>query len=191
MNAFKEIRQARVAELTEAMTWGLSDDEKSELEQAQQDLSDIAHEEARAGRDGERPHGLSLERLEEYESERRCIRRALAAFGLEVAAFRGEAINGFFESYERDAMARSPNDWPTGTRLIGLTYRIPQRYEPGYTTVLFPESYLDCDWKPLEQKRLDALRIIEQEIAEKARQRREAADRAKLAELLEKFPDAA
>lgn len=132
---------------------------------------------------------MSTTRLDEYEAEQQSIHNALGKLGREIATMRGEVTNIWeFHSYERTAAdGWAITDYPKGTRLIKINYRIPQRYEPDYVTIMFPESYLDGDWQAEEQARVNEK--VEQAAQKRAVEQadREARDREQYDRLHKRF----
>jgi hypothetical protein len=132
---------------------------------------------------------MSMARLDEYEAEQHNIHAALGKLGREIATIRGDDSRSWeFHSYERTtADGWAIKDYPKGTRLIKVTYRIPQRYEPDYVSIMFPESYLDTDWHAIETEKVSAARTeaaeqkrIATEAAATAREERQRAEYARL-----------
>jgi hypothetical protein len=176
-----------IAEIEDDIEYGIaSEKDMLRLQDKKQELLEMTL-------DAERPSGLSTERLDMFESEQRCINRELTALGLEIAEARGEPLqNASLDSYERT----TADDWayreyPMGTRLLVLYYRIAhQRYEPEYRTIVFPESYLGEDWKPIEAAALEAKQTEVAAQAAAAERDREARERAQLAALKAKYGEA-
>lgn len=187
-----EIR-AEIASIHEEIGWGMKDDEHR-LPELEEELAclelDIEIAETEAGLDAAAGSTLSIDRLNRFEAEKRAINRHLDNFGRRIAEARGEPLpsDAFLHSHERNIADKwAYRDWPTGTRLLTLTYQIPQRYEPGYQTITFPESYLDTDWRPAEQARDEAAQA--KAAAEKAEEqrKREERERAELDRLKAKY----
>lgn len=159
-----------IERIAEIESWGsmIEPDEQEELNRLKRELYEIELVE-------QCPATLTIARLDRFEAERTSIRSQLRDLAIEIATFRGEKIpdSAQFESYERT----EADDWaikgyPKGTPMIRVTLRIPMRYEPDYVSVLFPESYLEEDWKPIEQAKLDAAKAKEvAEVRERARVR--------------------
>lgn len=178
--------EIRIEDLKEEIEYGFSDNgERDELFRAEQKLADMDRDDLNDGK-------LSLERLDNFESEQRCVHRHIIKTAKEIAAFRCEDIpeQFSFDSYEREtAEGWAIKEWPKGTRLISVSFVVYYNGGGDHRTVRFPETYLDIDWKPLEQALLDAERAKKAEEQARASAEHEARERAQFERLQAKFGD--
>lgn len=187
MNEQVEKLKAEIAELEEQRGWGTL---TAEQEASLSHLRVFLHE---AELDAEREGiPLTINRIDQMESEKRCIENAISTLACEIAEFRGDPIReGYsFDTYERySADGWAIKEWPVGTRIISASFTRWYSGDCDTHTVRFPETYLEEDWKPSEQAMLDAKKAkAEQDLRERSASR-EAAERAELARLQAKYGD--
>ncbi len=165
-----EAIRAEITELKEDIEWGFVTDPKKLLA-AEASLREAERRLARAEYAATIPAGISLERLNSVEAEQRHIRGELGRIAVEIGSIRG-TINSTgwsyhsYERYEPDGMTEE---------YIYVTLTQSARYEPNYQTISFPASYLDADWRTIENEKVAA------EKAEAAEQKRVAAEAAMIA----------
>lgn len=141
---------------------------------------------------------ITLHDIDAAEGAVKNIRVALSVIGREIYRMRkGEALEphyGFYR-YSREQFEGSHYcgqdgpDWGVGTPIISLEYYWPRGEDSQYIT--FPQSYLSCDWRAVEQARCDRERHAEAErknaAQEEAERQREENERRNYERLKAKF----
>jgi hypothetical protein len=176
-----------------------SPEEDGELHKMKLRLAELQREQSERDRDARRRdlwngNELPLARLMVNESEQRCIAQALSTIGKEVYELRagGPMQRQYsYDGYERDTVAdfESYLDWPEGTPVIRIRYYWSHNGGGESQTVVFPETYLDTDWRPIEEA-LNVTRAAKKEAARAAENERNAArDRETYERLKSQFGD--
>lgn len=113
---------------------------------------------------------ITLKDIDAAEGATRNIRRVLDGIGREIHKMReGEELGSQygFNGYVRAPFSgqhysgQEGPDWDVGTPIFSLSYYWPRAEAD--VCVTFPQSWLELDWRALEQSRLDEERRVTEE----------------------------